>query len=171
MAGIRSVIEPTDFHFKDGRHPDLLLLNPTAVSSTGRNVTFDFAVTSPITNSSLRIRSASTKGAAANAAYKGKLDTYTDFAAQNDLDFVPIIFESFGSCHPVVGEWISKLAANAASLHSIPVSVLVGYWKRRISVVLQRSNASLINRHILRTLPGGSGAFASRSPDHFDDNR
>ena len=170
MAGIRSIIEPVDFMFDGGRLSDLLLLNPSSVSSTGRNIAFDFSVTSPITETALRQHSNSATGSAANQAYQAKTAKYADFSYRNHLDFYPIIFETFGHCHEVASTWVSKLAAQAASKHSIPSSVLVAYWKRRFSVVLQRSTAAMVSRHIQRTLPRDQD-FSSRPPDFFDDNR
>ena len=66
MAGIKTQAEPTQFVFTDGRHPDLLLFNPFTVSSTGRHVTFAFAVTHPCTTTALRRHSDVVAGKAAD---------------------------------------------------------------------------------------------------------
>ena len=144
MAGFKAQAEPTQFVFTDGRHPDLLLFNPISVSNTGRDITFDFAVTHPSTTSALRRHSDQESGKAADILFKTKEAYYQDYAIQNNLDCYGIVFETFGYCHPVASSWIVKLATQAAKVHGYLPSVLVSYWRRRISVALQRANATMV---------------------------
>ena len=165
MAGIKTQAEPTQFVFTD--HPVLLLFNPFTVSSTGRHVTFDFAVTHPCTTTALRRHSDVVAGKAADILFKNKESYYSDYASKNNLDCYGIIFETFGYCHPVSSSWILKLATQAAKVHGYHPSVLVSYWCRRLSVALQRANASMVLNCISSSL---GVRKCSVEADFFADN-
>jgi hypothetical protein len=171
MAGIRAQIEPTQYVFEDNRHPDLLLHNPSTISSSGKDIVFDFTVSHSCTRSAIRRGSPAVSGMAAAAAFDAKQRKYAAFSTQNNLDFYGICFETFGHCHHEATSWLEKLAAAAASLHHIPVSVLTAYWKRRISIALQRSNSAMVLGFISGSLLDRKGARNSEiSVRLFNDN-
>lgn len=85
-----------------------------------------------------------TRGEAIACAEKRKNDKYLTKCRANSIDFKPIVFDAFGLPSKTTVEFITNLVKRASEVSSIPHYVLSFYWKRRISMALQRANSRLL---------------------------
>jgi hypothetical protein len=154
MAGIATRLEPKDcfpMHPKQLR-PDLRLINPrlTRLSPGRQDIVVDVSVTHPGTDTNVRsFCSASRPGISAKRAEQRKEAYYDLTAAQHNLKFFPLVFESYGLLGPQLSFFLDVLleAVYAKSDGYIPKSTLIDYWHKRLSVTIQRGNARMfINR-------------------------
>ena len=74
---------------------------------------------------------------------------------------MPLAFESFGAVSADTVTLIAKLVSKAAELSNIPYSVLLSYWRKRISTTLQVQNARILMLSATRILAksGADEAF------------
>ena len=70
---------------------------------------------------------------------------------------MPMAFEIYGACSKTFDEFLCSVVKIASEINSIPYSVLLSYWRRRISTTLQIYNARLINEGYLRLFDNGGG--------------
>ena len=69
----------------------------------------------------------------------------------------------------IPSSWIEKLALQAARNHGYRPSVLVSYWKRRISIAVQRANTVMVLNCISAALGvRNSHVEASRFADNCE---
>ena len=85
-----------------------------------------------------------TRGEAIVCAEKRKNDKYLTKCRANNIDFKPIVFDAFGLPSKTTVEFITSLVKRASEVSSIPHYVLSFYWKKRISMALQRANSRLL---------------------------
>ena len=79
---------------------------------------------------------------------------------------MPLAFESFGAVSEDTVKLMARLASKAAELTNIPYSVLLSYWRKRISTTLQVQNARILMVSAARILARGGG----RPDEAFDAN-
>ena len=96
-----------------------------------------------------------------NKAYDGKNRKYEDLAQENNLSFLPIIFETSGRPHPDVVKFVRAMADECAEAKGVPADIIYGYVMNSLSCVLQRGLANSINGRV-NTLNGRQTRTASR---------
>ena len=70
---------------------------------------------------------------------------------------MPLAFESFGAVSEDTVKLVAQLTSMAAELSNIPYSVLLSYWRKRISTTLQVQNARILMVSAARILAKGGG--------------
>ena len=75
---------------------------------------------------------------------KAKNDKYKEKCERQGACFLPLAFESFGLASKEVIDIISKLVSKASEIGNVPYSLLLSYWKKRISTTLQIGTAKFI---------------------------
>ena len=73
-----------------------------------------------------------------------------------DSDFVPLALETYGGTSEKFDKLLEKLASKAAEFNNIPYPILLNYWKKRISTVLQIGNVSVISEAYRRLFNFGA---------------
>ena len=73
-------------------------------------------------------------------------------------------FESFGAVSEDVVKLMANLVSKAAEVTKVPYSVLLSYWRKRISTTLQVHNARILMLSSAQILSRGSG----RREEAFD---
>jgi hypothetical protein len=73
-------------------------------------------------------KEAGVKGRAALARQNQKTGKYQVIAQENNLDFVPAIFESTGYMDDVLSAFVNKVVTHASELRCIPKDVLYKHW-------------------------------------------
>ena len=144
VNGIRSKLEETNcFAFDSKRRPDISIYEGQI---SDKKIILDVTVTCPV-NASCK-RKANKGGAAAEVAYKKKIEKYRAIAEQNNLKFTPIVFESTGYMHEDAVELLKDVAGMSDKNKSYTTIALYNYLMTSISVVLQKglANAFLSNR-------------------------
>ena len=68
-----------------------------------------------------------------------------------DSDIVPLALETYGGTSEKFDKLLEKLSSNGAEFNNIPYPILLNYWKKRISTVLQIGNVS-VNSEACRRL-------------------
>jgi hypothetical protein len=150
MAGIETRLEPRGcfpMHTQELR-PDLLLINPnlSSLAPPGRDIALDVTITHPGTDTNLRgCSSAKKPGISAVMAEQRKLALYDLTAAQHNIKFFPLVFETYGLLGDQLSTFLDELlhAVYLKSDGHIPKPTLKDYWYKRISVTLQRGNAKM----------------------------
>lgn len=162
QGGIKCSLEPKHcFPLQSGKYknirPDACLFNPHLSGSVdgSKPILLDISITHPCTKSIVD-KAAKERLAAADTAYKDKIKKYitdvNDEISKGNLDFLPIIFESFGAVHPISLELISKLIKKASVNTGIPFHILKCYWLRRFAVTLQTGQATMLLERTSRTI-------------------
>jgi hypothetical protein len=131
------------------RRPDITVYNAPQLYE--QKLVMDLSITNPVpgsskcsTASNLSVLESLQVGRAANKMFNAKRSSYMDAAAQNNLDFLPFIFETTGYLHPGAKDFLAKIAKYAEEEKKIPWQTLLNYMLRNISIVLQRSQAAAI---------------------------
>ena len=62
-----------------------------------------------------------------------------------DSDFVPLALETYGGTSEKFDKLLEKLSSKAAEFNNIPYPILLNYWTKSISTVLQIGNVSVIS--------------------------
>ena len=81
-----------------------------------------------------------------------------------NVEFLPLIVDAFGRPSETFISFVTNLIHRASDITHIPFSLLLNYWKKRISTNIQRFNARMLMdaTHDIYT----SGMTSS---DFFDD--
>ena len=58
---------------------------------------------------------------------------------------VPLALESYGGTSEKIEKLLERIPSKAAEFNNIPYLIVLNYWKKRISAVLQIGNASIIS--------------------------
>jgi hypothetical protein len=122
---------------------------------SAQDTVLDISVTCPLPGAAgngaagLDRHAAGIKGRAANLASQRKIGKYGNIAAANQLNFVPIIFESPGYVHDLACAMYDRIAAQASAIKIIPKEVIYKYWMKRISVTLQKALVTALYRRII----------------------
>jgi hypothetical protein len=138
----------------DGKRPDLLI--PT-MGEDGRNLLVDITIGHP-TCPSYVTQAAHTRHYTLNELHRRKNVKYLQRCTEINSSFMPLAFESFGAVSADTAMLIAKLVSKAADLSNIPYSVLLSYWRKRISTTLQVQNARILMLSATRILAKGGGA-------------
>ena len=135
-CNIPSCLEPVGLSRLDGKHPDGVSQIPW---SRGKCLMWDATVTDTLAPSNLQI-SSRTAGAAASKAAAGKHRKYSDLSRH--YYFVPVAVETFGVFCDEASHLLREIGRRmtAATLDRRQGS----YLKQRISVALQRGNATSV---------------------------
>jgi hypothetical protein len=141
-----------------GEHPVSLLPSDNSASPI---------LSSSLPSSSLNVgRSLTSRGAArplraANKMISAKNKQYKAMAAAHGFGFTPIVFESTGRLHTSGIALLNVISSHAATIRSIPPSVLTRYMLKVISCTMQKAQANSI---LFRSrLLHGSNGLSSRS--------
>ena len=125
--------------FSDKRRPDIVLFD----WSQSRPLLLDISVIHPWMASVFPATSNSTGHAAADRD-KLKNTKYLTSTASLGYDFKPLSFEVFGRWSPVVSEFCTTVASRAFDDHPADKAEFLHYWRRRLSVCIQKENADII---------------------------
>ena len=124
----------------DGKRPDMML---PGMGQQGNDLLLDFTIGHP-TCATYVMRAADTPHYTLNLLHNNKNRKYLNRCTEIGASFMPMAFESFGAVSEDVMTVMSQLVCYAAENTSIPYSVLLSYWKKRISTTLQVQNARII---------------------------
>jgi hypothetical protein len=131
----------------DGKRPDISFLN--APTNAGRKLITDIKVTAPTTYSvvSLTRNVASKPLHMANKAFSEKNNKYSQCASDNNLDFLPLIFESSGRIHTAADKFFQSIISHASNDDSNRFSMLKRFWYTVLSFSIQKSlNSSFLQK-------------------------
>lgn len=172
-AGIKTRIEPTTCFSKSGsfKRPDLRLEQPSYNNQCRHDFVLDISVTHPATDAIIT-NSGTDKhmGRAAHVRELKKIRDYSKLAEQNDLHFMPIIFETYGRWGKYLTQYFEANveAGWRKNAHGIPLSTVKEYWKKRISVNLQVMNARMFLYRVQRIISRGD-TNKKTDESHFSD--
>jgi hypothetical protein len=133
------------------RRPDISVHG--APKHLDKKLVMDICITNPIPGSTkcspsnLNIGEASTIGRAAQKSFNSKTYSYLNAVNQNNLDFLPIIFETSGLLHFKAKEFFESVAKYAETEKKIHHSVLNTFFLKNLSVALQKNQALAILGH------------------------
>lgn len=147
--------------YDDNKYPDGRLDS----YKDGRHMHIDVTVGNP-TASSYIARASKTEHYVIQQKEKLKNKKFLARCNEHRTDFMPLAFEIYGAISEKGDSLIRNLATRAAQLHHLPTSVLIAYWRKRISTTLQVYNARLINDAFIRANnQGGGNLDKDFSPD------
>ena len=144
----------------DGKRPDLLIPN---LGEDGRNLLVDITIGHP-TCPSYVTRAAVVPHHTLDRLHRQKNTKYLDRCTEINSSFMPLAFESFGAVSEDVVKLMANLVSKAAEVTKVPYSVLLSYWRKRISTTLQVHNARILMLSSAQILSRGSG----RREEAFD---
>ena len=104
---------------------------------------FDIAVTSPLCASNLQQASANT-GAAVKKRKQLKINKHFQSCRQQGISFVPLVVETLGGWDGEASFHLSKIAEMTAQRSNKKAAMVSRHFFQRLSVLLQRANASLM---------------------------
>jgi hypothetical protein len=147
---VTRVEEPRCFQEADpdcNLRPDLSIYN--FPNHPRRKLILDVSVTHPVPIISSRVLSrneASQPCRAANLCFNRKNNKYSAVSEANDLEFLPLIFETTGKMHPKTETFLDRTVAEIVNTRDHPGvrSVLQFYWFARVSCCLQKCIADSI---------------------------
>lgn len=159
LAGIKVIKEPLGtcpFQDKNFR-PDIQLHNHglPGYKDSSRPILLDIAVVHPTCPSYLDYSHSDNDSHAAETAYQRKISAFNrlqDEKSKASLDFIPIIFETFGNVHPKSAELFRALILKASLLKGVPYSIFLNYWSIRFSVLLQVGQSRMLLERSRRAL-------------------
>jgi hypothetical protein len=115
----------------------------SALNLPGKTVKhlLDIRLTSPIpaTNpEALTLAKAKIPLRAATKSYGEKMNKYLNIAKENDLGFIPIVFEITGRMHPVTRTLLHDVIKKAATEKAAPYASIWKYWVSSLMMTLQK---------------------------------
>ena len=138
-AGLSPVKEARDLISGNRSRPGDIFLP----SWRGRQTAFDVAVTSPLSQSSLP-RASKESGAAIDSMKALKMNKHFRACQTNGVHFVPLVVETLGGWDSDAVHHLQAIAKQTSSRSSFGASSVISHFFQRLSVLLQRANASLI---------------------------
>ena len=93
---------------------------------------------------------------ALNSLEANKIAKFERRCHEFDSDFVPLALETYGGTSEKFDKLLEKLSSKAAEFNNIPYPILLNYWKKRISTVLQIGNVSVISEAYRRLFNFGA---------------
>ena len=147
--------------FSDKRRPDIVVFN----LSQSRPLLLDVSVIHPWMASVFPATASSTGFAAADRD-KLKNTKYLSDASDLGYDFQPLSFEDFGRWSPVVSHLCSSVASRIDQ--TADRAEFLHYWRRRISVCVQRENAKIILKKLSSILKADAADPAPQPADAAD---
>jgi hypothetical protein len=149
-----------------GRVMDLVAADPRG----GSRVLADVVVTDPTRSTAVMV-TAVERGHAARLAAEMKVGKYGDHFP--DDTFVPLAVETYGCLDSAFDGFLGTCARRAAELRAgglgpVPVaSRLICYYRSRVSISLQRSQARAIHHRAARAVQSSTGARPLSVQDGF----
>jgi hypothetical protein len=120
-------------------------IDTLVTTATGTKVVIDTTVRHPIHGSSHE-----TRGAAAAAAEKDKVDWISTRYTISKENIIPFAIETFGVMGAVAQKFLRTAARNKAGDDKIAYAQLISFYRARIAVAVQRGNALAINNWLNR---------------------
>ena len=145
MSGIRTRMEEVgcfqEAYPNSRKRPDITTSNfPTCTKS---KLVLDISMAHPIPilalNTSLSKPQALVKDRAAIKRHRDKCRKYTEIANANNLEFLPLIFETTGRMHPDTSNFFNVTVNKMANTMDIPPANLHLFWSARIACCIQKS--------------------------------
>ena len=128
--------------------PDISIYNFPVQPNSRKKMIIDISVTHPvpiISNRTLSRNEALQPCRAANQCYNRKEAKYREISTANNLEFLPIIFETTGKTHPKTESFFERLLTQMLNTSDPRTrSVLHFYWYARISCSIQKSIAEAL---------------------------
>lgn len=147
-AAISNEKEPRGCFANSDRRPDIRLLSPKLYNDKQPNdCVIDVSVTHPCTTTNInKYKSDTKKGISAVEREKLKVSEYGELAAENNHHLIPAVFETFGTWSPEMVLFFDEVCKKiwARKGKSVPLSIIKEYWKKRISCMVQITNARLL---------------------------
>ena len=149
-----------------GRRMDLVGADPQG----GPRVLADVVVADPTRSTAVAV-TAVERGHAARVAAQIKAGKYADHFP--DDTFIPLAVETYGCLDSAFDEFLGTCARRAAELRmggldSCPLAArLLCFYRQRVSVTLQRSQARAVHHRAARAVFSSSGARPLAAPDTF----
>ena len=158
-AGIKTVVEPMGLFriesiSREGvqkgpsnLRPDILFENPRLFGPATKNLIVDVSVVFPMSKS---VSQGSEKSLPSSDQSKCK--KYCGLAQLNDLDFEPMVMETYGKWHARFSAVVRALvhAVHEKKPEGVAEHVILDFWTKRLSVAVQTFNARmLISRYQL----------------------
>ena len=101
----------------------------------------DVIITSPL-SSQLTIQNASIQGRAAVAAERIKNAKFQENSSAANMLFLPFALETYGRWGDSFVKFFVKLMTHGSAYSGIDQGTLINYWRRRLSMTLQKSIAT-----------------------------
>ena len=117
----------------------------------------DFTIAHPTGRDYLRRGSATHKHYALTFLEGQKNEKFNDRCDRAGGSFIPLAFETYGATSTRVDNFIKDVVSRAAEINHIPYSVLLNYWKKRLSVSLQIGNINILSLAYRRLFNYGGG--------------
>lgn len=121
-------------------HAHVRVLNPANQHGL-RNLILDISVAHPIAAFNINFKK---KRNAAMTREREKIGKYSRQASDNNLDFLPLAFETFGSWGPIMRRFFEDIIAEAARHRHELKGPIAEYWMQRISAALHFGCANLL---------------------------
>ena len=137
----------------NGTRPDLLF-----VGIEEQQILGDLLITEPCSKTLTR-HLAETQGWAAKRGEVSKMSKYGALASQGGRVFLPFVFETYGLWGKYFQDFFAATMKQAKEYRGIPGAVISMYWRRRISVTLNKTMAE----GILAAKRLNSGPFRDES--------
>jgi hypothetical protein len=156
--------------YNDQKRPDISIFNAHLIGYE-KKVILDLSVASPLNgaaNGTLQplSRSAANSFHAANIRTNQKFSKYKTLANNNNLIFIPLIFETSGAIHPLGEKFLKKVAKVGADLNYIPYHIFYNYIMKTLSCAFHRSISSNLNMRISQILiPNATSNFMVATVD------
>ena len=123
---------------------------------SGRPFFIDVTIAHPTGATHMRNGLTRHKHFALNSLEANKIAKFERRCHEFDSDFVPLALETYGGTSEKFDKLLEKLASKAAEFNNIPYPILLNYWKKRISTVLQIGNVSVISEAYRRLFNFGA---------------
>ena len=123
---------------------------------SGRPFFIDVTIAHPTGATHMRNGSTRHKHFALNSLEANKIAKFERRCHEFDSDFVPLALETYGGTSEKFDKLLEKLSSKAAEFNNIPYPILLNYWKKRISTVLQIGNVSVISEAYRRLFNFGA---------------
>ena len=122
----------------------------------GRPFFIDVTIAHPTGATHMRNGSTRHKHFALNALETNKIAKFEHRCNEFHSDFVPLALETYGGASEKFEKLLERLTSKAAEFNNIPYPILLNYWKKRISTVLQIGNVSIISEAYRRLFNFGA---------------
>ena len=109
----------------------------------GRRTAFDVSVISP-TQDAVIDRAANTAASAIDLRKTEKIRKHADNCRASGIFFQPLVVETFGGWDPEAAKLLKAMATHCAPRKSLPPALEIRQFFQRLSVTLQRGNATLL---------------------------
>jgi hypothetical protein len=124
-------------------------------------------LTSPIpaiNPESLTLAQAKIPCRAANKAFAEKMKKFHEDASNNNLGFLPVIFEITGKMHPEVRTLLHSIVSQKSKQNSAPFAAIWKYWISSLMMTLQKK---LVEGILERCF----NIYGSRFEETYESNR